>query len=486
MHALPKEILGILETLEAAGFEAFVVGGCVRDLLRGVPPHDWDVTTNATPEEIQRLFSRRFYDNAFGTVTVLTESDDPALKEVQITPYRIEERYSDARHPDEIAFTRSLEEDLARRDFTVNTIALRRKDKKEELRDPFGGAEDIAHKVLRAVGDPVKRFSEDALRLMRAVRLAATLEYEIEERTSEALSAHAGLLQVISKERIRDELVKIISSPRAAEGVALLQKTGLLHFVIPELEEGVGVGQNKHHIYTIFEHNVRSLAWAAHSHYNLEVRLAALLHDVAKPRTKRGEGYDSTFHGHDVVGAKMTLTILDRLRFPKKTVEKVALLVRWHLFYYNVGEVTERSVRRLLVNVGPENMEELLQVRMCDRKGSGVPKAEPYKLRHLRFMIEKVSRDPLSVTQMAIRGNDLMEALGISSGPRVGYLLQSLFQEVLEDPEKNGREKLLARARELNALSDEELKAHAQSAKSEVERRESEEEQKIKGKHWVK
>ncbi|MBA7653274.1 A-adding tRNA nucleotidyltransferase [subsurface metagenome] len=374
---IPKEVKSVIDKLKNKGFQAYIVGGCVRDFLRGITPEDWDVTTNAKPKEIQKTFPKSFYENKFLTVTVKTGSKNPKLKEIEVTTYRLEAKYTDKRHPDEVKFAKSIKEDLARRDFTVNAIAM-----DTEIIDPFQGQKDLEDKVIRAVGKPADRFSEDALRMMRAVRLATTLNFTIEPETARAIKKNAALLRAISKERIRDELMKIIMSDKAEQGIELLRQLGLLKYIIPELEQGYGVSQNKHHIYECYEHSLLSLKYAAQKGFNKHVRLASLLHDIAKPRTKRGQGENATFYGHEIVGAKMTSQILNSLRFPKKDIEKIVKLVRYHLFYYNVDEVTESSVRRLVRQVGPENMEELLQVRMADRIGSGVPKAEPYKLRH--------------------------------------------------------------------------------------------------------
>jgi len=383
--AIPKEIKLIIEKLQKKGFQAYLVGGCVRDLLRGQEPLDWDVTTNAKPEEIEKIFTKTFRDNQFGTVVVTTKSKNLRLKEIEITPYRIESKYTDKRHPDEIKWAKTLEEDLKRRDFTVNALAM---DINLEIIDLFNGQRDLQNRIIRAVGNPDERFNEDALRLMRAVRLVTVLDsseasaWQIEPETLKAIKKNNHLLEMISQERIRDELMKIIMSEKGAEGIELLRQLGLLKYIMPELEEGYGVGQNKHHIYEIYDHALRSLRFACQKNFNQSVRLAALLHDIGKPRTKRGQGSDATFYNHEVVGAKMCYQILNRLKFSKKDIEKIVKLVRYHLFYYNAGEVSESSVRRLVRQVEPENMEELLQVRMADRIGSGVPKAEPYKLRH--------------------------------------------------------------------------------------------------------
>jgi tRNA nucleotidyltransferase/poly(A) polymerase len=247
--------------LRNAGFEAFIVGGCVRDLLRRAKPKDWDITTSAKPEEIQKIFPESFYENKFLTVTAKTESEDPALKEIEITTFRAEGKYTDKRHPDEVRFAKTLEEDLGRRDFTANAIAMKIQNSESgiqnyELIDPFGGKEDIENKIIRAVGKPKDRFNEDALRMMRAVRLAIQLDFEIEPETLCAIKDEAASLKFIAKERIRDELEKIFDTPRAKEGIELLHDAGLLKFIIPELEEGIGVTQNKAHAYKVWEHNL--------------------------------------------------------------------------------------------------------------------------------------------------------------------------------------------------------------------------------------
>ena len=498
---IPKEIRAAVAILDSAGFEAYLVGGCVRDLLIGRTPQDWDITTNAKPEKIQELFPKSFYENKFGTVSVVTGAEDPKLRAIEITPYRLEGKYSDKRHPDEIKFADKLEDDLARRDFTVNAMAMRlapgkksdffgvpKSDFEEGARliDLFGGQKDLEKKIIRAVGDPEERFSEDALRIMRAVRFAAELGFEIEAKTEKALKNKANLLKMIAKERIRDEFSKIIMSAKPSEGLEALREAGILKLFLPEIEEGYGVGQNKHHIYTVWEHNTRALDHAAKEKWPLVVRMSALFHDIGKPRAKIGDGPNSTFYNHEVVGAKMSEIVLSRLKYGKEFAEKVTKLVRFHLFYYNVDEVSESSVRRLISRVGPEDMEDLIRVRICDRIGSGVPKAEPYKLRHFRFLVEKLQRDPVSLKMMKLNGDKIKELAGLPQGARIGLLLNALFDEVLEDPDKNALEYLETRVMELNKLSDAKLKKLAEAGKEKRLGLEEEEVAKIKRKHYVK
>lgn len=496
-----KEVKFVLDKLKEAGYEAYIVGGCVRDFLRGVEPKDWDVATNAKPEEIQKVFSDSFYKNKFGTVTVRIQKskikkqndnlkfrDNKIQKlqfiEVEITPFRTEEKYSDKRHPDQIHWAKSIEEDLARRDFTINAMAAtpmaskpKVKNEKLNIIDLFKGQKDLANKLIRAVGKPEDRFSEDALRMMRAVRLATTLNFEIEPETFKAIQKNAFWIKAVSKERIRDELVKVILSDCPDRGILLLKDTGLLKFIVPELEKGIGVSQNRHHIYTIFQHSVLSLKYCPSK--KLEVRLAALFHDIAKPETKRGKGPDATFYNHDRVGAKITMKILGRLRFSKELIEKVALLVKNHMFYYNVGEVTESGVRRLIRRVGLENMEDLIALRIADRLGSGVPKAKPYKLRHLEYLIKKVSKDPISVKMLKVGGGDVMRVLNIKPGPMVGAVLNALLAEVLEDPSLNKKDILEKKIKEFGNLSLEILKERAREVEEKKEEIEAEEKKKF-------
>lgn len=468
---LPEEIKKVLERLQKAGYEGYVVGGCVRDLMMKRGPKDWDITTSAKPEEIQKIFTDNVYENEFGTVGVKTGSDNPDLAIVEITPHRIEGKYTDKRHPDKIKFAKTLEEDLSRRDFTVNSLAM---DTDGEIVDMFDGQNDIKSKIIRTVGKPEERFSEDALRLLRAVRFATVLDFKIEEKTKEAIKQNSEWLRAISKERIREEFIKIIKSDNAYSGILLLEETGLLQYIIPELREGIDVGQNLHHIYTVWEHNTRALKYTTEKKYSLEIRLGALFHDVGKPRTKRGDGKYSTFYGHDIVGARMTAQIMERLKFPNDITEKVIKLVRYHLFYYNVDEVTESSVRRLMVNVGPENMEDLIKIREADRIGSGTPKAVPYKLRHLKYIIDKVSHDPISAKMLKVTGEDVMKELDIKPGPKIGLILNSLLAEVLDDPTKNTKEHLRKRIHELDKKSPEELKKALELIEKAVEKEEKE------------
>lgn len=489
---IPQEVIEVLKKIENAQFEAYIVGGCVRDLLSGSMPKDWDITTNAKPQEVLEIFSDSFYENDFGTVGVKVEpfikngSLKPERKHdvVEVTTYRIESTYSDRRRPDEVKFAKTLAEDLGRRDFTMNAIALEIKNQNRngyEIVDLFGGQKDIENKIIRSVGEADERFNEDALRIVRAIRFHSQLGFEIEKKTLEALKKNAALILHVAGERIKDELVKVILSDNPAEGIDMMQKTGVLRHIIPELENGVGVSQNRHHVHTIYQHCLMSLKHCPSK--KLEVRLAALFHDIAKPQTKKGEGLYSTFYNHDHVGARIVERMLRRLKFSNDVIEKVVLLVDNHMFYYNPEEVGESSVRKLIKKVGLENVKDLIDLRIADRLGSGTPKAKPYKLRHLEYIIEKVSKDAVSVKMLKLNGNDLMTELKLAAGPKIGAILDVLLAEVIEDAEKNNKEYLLNRAKELDG---EDLPKLRGMAKEKIEEKKEEDDQEIKGKYWVK
>ena len=390
---IPKEIATIVETLEKAGFQAYLVGGCTRDLFLGRKPIDWDITTNARPEQILPLFSKTFYENEFGTVGVVNEdSHDDSLKIVEVTPYRIESVYSDRRHPDQVRFSDKVEDDLKRRDFTINAVAVSlSKGSIKDIIDLYGGFSDIKDKVIRTVGNPSERFAEDALRLLRAVRLSAELGFTINIETKKAIISNALLLKEISQERIRDEFVKMIMSPEPKRALELAHELGILKYIIPELEKGIGVEQNKAHAFDVWEHLLRTVQHSADKKLPFEMRITALLHDVAKPETRRfsRETGQFTFYGHEVVGSRETHKIMGRLKFPRKTIEKVTKLVRWHMFFSDTETITLSAVRRMIVNVGEENIWDLVNIRMCDRIGTGRPKENPYRLRKYESMIEE-------------------------------------------------------------------------------------------------
>jgi len=492
-YLVPDEVARVTETLEKAGFEAYLVGGCVRDMLMGKDPEDWDIATNAEPTRVQELFPHTYYENNFGTVGVISDdTDEPSLKKIEVTTYRKEGSYSDSRRPDSVQFTSKIEEDLERRDFTMNAIALGLpggiKDiSKGHLIDPYKGHSDIKDKLIRTVLDPEKRFNEDALRILRAIRFEATLGFLIEEKTEKSIERFHMKLSEISKERIRDEFVKIVMSKRPEHGLTKLKKYNLLQFIVPELEAGDGIEQGGIHSYDVWEHSVKSLQAAADKNFPLETRLAALLHDIGKPKTRRAGGKNKkwSFFGHDVVGERVTRGTLTNLMLPKETIETVSNLVRWHMFFSDTEQITHSAVRRVIQNVGKEHIWNLIDLRICDRIGTGRPKEEPYRLRKYKAMIEEVMRDPISVGMLKIDGKGVMDVTHETPGPKIGYILNALLEEVLEDPKLNTEEYLQGRASDLSKLDDFELIALALKGKTEKQNREEEEIKKIRDKNWV-
>ncbi len=457
----------------------------MRDLLVGREPKDWDITTRATPEQIQSLFPHTFYENEYGTVGVVNDEEkNETLKTIEVTPYRIESGYSDMRHPDKVEWGETVEQDLARRDFTMNAIAYEIENNKTV--DPFGGVEDIKKKLIRTVGKPEERFGEDALRMLRALRFSAELGFVIETETLGAIEKNAGLLENISKERIRDEFIKIVMSDSPAFAFDSAVRLGLMQYIAPEFEKGVGVEQNQAHAYTVWEHLLRSLEHAGKKGFPLHVRLAALFHDIAKPHTKKWLNNQWTFYGHEVVGAKLAKNTLTDLKFPKEIIEKVTKLVRWHMFFSDTEEISLSAVRRMVRNVSPGLIWDLMDVRSADRIGTGRPKESPYRLRKYHSMIEEVMRDPISVKQLKINGAQIMNLTKTEPGPHIGFILEILLSEVLEDPAHNTQEYLEEKARALYALPTTELEKLGKEARKQNENEDEKEVEKIKGKHGVR
>jgi poly(A) polymerase/tRNA nucleotidyltransferase (CCA-adding enzyme) len=570
---IPPYVTRVTETLQSAGFEAYLVGGCVRDLLMGRTPNDWDITTNAVPEEIIGLFEKTFYENAFGTVGVVVKTDDevygasirkrdndesvsgetdgevsretseneeisvthettdeqnvpdgvanpvrrtvvahetlqsesgqttydelgrrtatderndPQVTIVEVTPYRTESDYSDSRHPDEVKFSKNLEDDLKRRDFTINALAYDPSNKK--LVDIYKGQNDIKDMLVRTVGAPEERFNEDALRLLRAVRFSAQLGFVIESETTNAIYKLSDNLDKVSRERIRDEFTKMIMSNNAMMGIVLANKLNLLRFIVPELEKGIGCEQNGSHIYTVWEHNLRALDHAVKHDWPLHIRLGALFHDIGKPDTRRWskEKDNWTFYGHDIVGGRMAKKVMGNLRFPVKLTEIVSLLVKYHLFFSDVEKITLSAVRRIVANVGAENVWDLMKIRACDRIGMGRPVEKPYRLRKYEAMIEEAMRSPVSVGMLKIDGTRIMEVTHETPGPKLGLILHALLEEVLEDPNLNTAEYLEKRTLELIKLEPEDLKKLGEEGKEKKAEAEEEELTKIRKKHGVK
>ena len=437
---VPADVEKVVDRLLDAGHDAYVVGGSVRDALRGVDPHDWDVTTDATPEQIQKVFPRSLYNNRFGTVVVRSGGH-----EVEVTTYRVDADYSDHRRPDSVAFSASLQEDLARRDFTMNAMAWRpaRGDKPGELIDPFDGRTDLDARTLRAVGDADQRFKEDALRMLRAVRFATLLDLRIESKTFEAIRRNAPLTATLSGERIQQELVKMLGAPRPSAALRLLSDTGVLAVVAPELEECKQTPQEKLAAENVFDHLLGTVD--ATPQNDLVLRLAGLFHDIGKPDTFS----DGHFHQHEYVGEAKTRAILRRWKFDKETVNEVTHLIRHHMFWYQT-DWGGSAVRRFIRNVGLENIPALFALRRADNIGSGAHTPKMYALDALwrRVQEEIDAANAFSLRDLKIDGDDLIKELGLPQGREIGRILNALFEKVTEDPTLNERDILLRLARE--------------------------------------
>ncbi len=432
----------IINKFVQVGYEIFVVGGVVRDILLSRPTTDWDFTTNATPEQIIALFpDEAFYDNAYGTVGIKNTDGLP----YEITTYRKEFGYTDKRRPDKVEWGKTLEEDLSRRDFTINALA---QDIKGKLIDPFGGQEDLKNKLIRAVGDPNERFGEDALRMMRAVRIAAQLGFSIEPDTLHAISRNAFLIHDIAGERIKDELLKLMASDFPADGYLILHNSGLGEQVLPEMELTFGVEQKtvgRHHIYDVGTHSVEALRNCKSP--DPITRLATLIHDVGKVRTQKVKNGQIIFYNHEMESAKIAVNIAERLRFSNNQRDKFVRLVRWHQFSVDEHQ-TDSALRRFIKNVGSENLEDMLALRVADRLGGGA-KATSWRLEEFKTRLTEVQKQPFSIPDLKISGLDVMKIKKIPSGPEVGKYLQILFDEVVEKGLPNERGALLRRLAEL-------------------------------------
>ena len=421
------------------GYRIYVVGGAVRNLLLNKGVINWDFTTNAKPEELIKLFPDSFYNNTFGTVGIKFE--DHIL---EVTTHRKESDYSDARHPDTIEWAETIEEDLARRDFTINAIALHYVNSKPVLIDPYGGQKHLKQKLIVAVGDPDNRFAEDALRLMRAVRLTAELGFLLEDKTRDSIRKNATNIKKVSGERIRDELMRIIVSDNAAEGILFLRSTGLLEQILPELDACFTIDQkspNRHHIYDVGTHLVMSLKHCPSK--DPITRLATLLHDIGKVETYRKDKTGQiTFHNHEVVGDKQVQKIAERLKLSKKEKEKLVLLVKHHQFTVDENQ-TDKAVRRFIRDVTKEYLQDMLDLRTGDRIGSGATPTS-WRLDLFKKRLEEVQKHVFSITDLKIDGTDVMKELNIKPGKQVGEILSKLFTEVEEGRIKNEKVALIA------------------------------------------
>jgi len=431
-------VTALLGELWAAGCAAYVVGGSLRDALLGRPAHDWDLATDARPERLLELHPEAMYENRFGTVVVRREG-----VAYEITTFRSDHDYADHRRPERVEFGRRIEDDLARRDFTVNAMAWGGAPAATPIPtspafvDPFGGRTDAYAGILRAVGEPRARFEEDALRMVRAVRLAATLGFTVEPATLAAIAANAELARHLSGERIAAELEKLLAAPRPSVGFRLMADTGLLDVVFPEISAQRGIVQGKIPGDDLLDHTLRSVDAAPRD--RPVVRLAALVHDVGKPVTLA----DGHFRGHEIVGATIAGDLLRRLRMPRATIDRVTLLVRQHMFSYQ-PEWSDGAVRRFINRIGRHALEELFELREADNVGSGFfgPSPDIVELRG-RVAEQLEAKVALDLRDLAVNGDDLIAELGLTPGRTVGALLDDLLEQVIADPESNDRPTLL-------------------------------------------
>lgn len=497
--AIRKEALYVIKTLQAAGFEAYLVGGAVRDILladknESDPAQaikDYDFTTNAHPEEIQALFPESFYENEFGTVAIThqellaqmglsrnqiklprphlppqnriidlsqatkiheslgtpaeveTQQDEVNwLPNFEITTYRSDEVYADFRRPDpeKLTWGTTIEEDLKRRDFTINAMALKAVKKDQfELVDPFGGIDDLNRHLIKTVNEPPARFQEDALRMLRAIRFAVALNFQIDEATFEAIIQHAELITKISWERISDEFMRIIGSQYPAEGISLLDEAGVLKHLLPELIEAKGVEQGGHHNTDVWTHSLDALKECPN--HDPIVRLATLLHDIGKPRTFELRDNKITFYNHEIVGSRIADRIARRFKFSKLERKRLFTLVRYHMFYYQPHN-KDASIRRFMRQVKLENIDDILDLREADRLGSGARKTS-WRLEEMKQRMIDQLHQPMSVTDLAIDGHDLMTEFDKKPGSWIGDLLKQLLEKVMDNPEINSKEKLI-------------------------------------------
>lgn len=515
---LPLETVFILHSLQKAGFSGYIVGGAVRDLILAqehgetIEVTDFDFTTNATPEEISQLFPESFYENDFGTVSIThdhlreqlglppqkmaaesseqkidvgaatklhpslkmksKETDATVLPPYEITTFRSDGEYNDFRRPTSVEWGKTLEEDLERRDFTINSMAIevdaqllartfegtattaqdlvQIEESMFTITDPHHGTEDLKNKLIRTVGEPQKRFQEDALRMLRAIRFSVQLGFEIEEKTMDAIYDNCKLLEHISGERIRDEFFKMLVSPQPKKAIEMLDQTQLLGTFLPELLEAKGVEQSGHHTTDVWTHSLDALQECPSP--DPVVRLATLLHDISKPATaKRGKNGNVTFYNHEVLGARVGKAVAERLKLSKKDINRVFILIRLHMFHYQPTN-TDAAIRRFMRRVGLDNLNDILDLREADRLGSGAKKTS-WRLEEMKQRIEDQLHQPFDVDDLAIDGHDLIQELQLQPGPAFREILQTLLEEVLDKPELNEKSTLLERAKQLSKQS---------------------------------
>ncbi|MBX3186631.1 MAG: HD domain-containing protein [Labilithrix sp.] len=446
MTRVPDDVVAICERLRAKGKRAWIVGGCVRNVLIDKPVADWDVATDALPQELMKLFPKAIPTGLqHGTVTIVASGHH-----YELTTLRGESTYTDGRRPDAVHFVDDIAADLARRDFTMNAIAV--DPASGALIDPFGGRKDIDAKTVRAVGKAVERFSEDGLRVLRAARFAATLEFELDPETLGAIAPTLDTFRKVSAERVRDEWVKTMKAPQPSRAFEIMRQTGILAITCPELLEGVGMEQNKWHALDVWKHGMACMDACVGDPM---LRIAALLHDVGKPRSRAfsDKTQDWTFYDHDKIGAEIAFPIATRLKLSNDERDRVVALVRHHLFHYDAW--SDQAVRRWIKRVGPERLQDLYALNEADLRGKGpiFKESDLAALALLKAHVEKVLAEGAALTtrDLAIDGNDLMKVLGLPRGRIIGQVLEALLEVVLADPAQNEREALLARAKEAAA-----------------------------------
>ncbi len=468
---IPEYVQKVSRMLSKEGFECYLVGGAVRDIVMGEDPHDYDLATNALPDEMLNIFPKSVSVGAkFGTVMALIQDAQGETHEIEVTTFRSESDYIDGRWPTSVKFVDEIDKDLGRRDFTFNAMAidlgsLDLEGSNEEIEvaiyDPFNGIKDIELKKVRAVGTPIERFKEDGLRAFKACRLASQMSFDIDEETFDAMSKSIPVAAQVSMERIRDEFMKtLLRSPKPSVGIDLMRRAGLLQLFMPELLEGLGVEQKMFHSDDVYWHNLRTCDSAHDS-----VKLAGLLHDIAKPRTDMGNGH---FYGHDMMGAEMAEAILKRMKFPQAEVKRTILLIKNHMFYYphmeeamteeqknniELHQWSDSAVRRFIQRVGIDNIDELFKLRLADAQANPKTAFKPEEITLLQQRISAVLQQDMAfkVTDLKINGEDLV-AIGIERGPQVGKILKELLDMVLEDPMLNTKEKLIENAKNLTNI----------------------------------
>jgi len=439
---LPKVINNFAKIFKNNNFQLFLVGGAVRDYLLDGKISDYDFASDAKPEELKKIFKHVIpVGIEHGTIIILFENE-----EYEVTTFRSDGIYLDNRHPDNITFVKTIDEDLKRRDFTINAFAYDVINNK--LIDNYNSKKDLKNKIIRAIGIPQERFNEDALRMLRACRFASQLNFKIEKKTLNAIIELSRNILKISVERIREELIKIMFTKKPSISLEYMRITGLLKYILPELDNCYGVKQNKFHKYDVYYHNLYSCDAAQEDNYI--IRFAALFHDIAKPNTireKDDEENENTFYNHEIIGSGMTYKILKRLKFKNSDIKKITHLVKYHMFYYT-SEWTDGAVRRFIRNIGLENLGDLFKLREADRVGNGMKQGTPEVFLKFQQRIEKILKidNAFKIKDLDIDGNLIMKELNLTEGPIIGEILNYLLELVLDEPDLNKKEYLLNKA----------------------------------------